>query len=371
MHSRLWFGLATVGFLLFGCADEDPKSNNDDFPDGSVDNGEECGYDELAYAENVTDCNASATDYMPRENDSADDTWAACISDDDTYHLIEESVSSIARVEAYDNVGDYLWNNSAPTAEDFVNARILFEEEQGLGSRVARRYDPHYDPPAGGESCEDEGVPELYPDYCVGPAVLQPLIVQAFAEGAQGNDLVVNAAKIHAALQWFLYVSSFKEGTTCAESPKDCDSCWAYYSGGTERGAPIGLAAEIDVWAPETHDRAYDGVLAVRCWRDLDQAVPATDTAMQALALDQLDFALLQGMGVLIRQYFMEISCTTGNYQKTALEALRVLIPLFDRETRERDASVADLLESETAKDAADVNVTAAMDAIDEIYPCP
>ncbi len=183
--------------------------------------------------------------------------------------------------------------------------------------------------------------------------------------------IVVNAAKIHAALQWFLYVSSFKESTTCAETPKDCDSCWAYYSGGTERDAPIGLAAEIDVWAPETHDRVYDGVLAVRCWRDLDQTVPAADTAMQALAQDQLDFALLRGMGVLIRQYFLEFSCTTGNYQEAALEALRVLIPLFDRETRELDASVADLLESETANDAADVNVTAALDVIDEIYPCP
>ena len=52
-------------------------------------------------------------------------------------------------------------------------------------------------------------------------------------------------------------------------------------------------------------------------------------------------------------------------------EALKVLVPLFDRETRERNAGVADILAAEVAKATADVDGQAAMAGIDSVYLCP
>jgi len=360
---------AVIAASASACAEDDPKENNPPLGDGGVE-GDECPEGEPEYDEDVSGCEPAETDYLPRENNSADDSWDECISDDNEYHQIEASVSSIARVEAYDEIGELLWHNSQPTPQDFLDARVIFEEEEGLGSRVARRYDPHYDPPEEG-SCEDEGIPEQYPDYCVGPATLQPTIVEAFAAGVEGEDLAVNAGLIEAALQWFLYVSAIKEATTCADVAKDCDSSWAYYTGGAPRDAPIGLAFDIDDYAPATHDRAYDGVLAVRCWRDLDPDEIATDLDLRDLAIAQLDFALLRGMGILVRQRFLELDCSTGDYQQAALEELRFLVPLLDRETRERDEVAADLLAEEVDKDADAVDVDAVVEALDSVYPCP
>ncbi|MCP4679980.1 MAG: hypothetical protein GY854_31705 [Deltaproteobacteria bacterium] len=362
-------------FLMFtgACAGKDPGDTDDRNTDDTgayPDAGEKCAENDLTYQENVSGCQPTVGDYLPRENGSADDEWEACISDDNTYHQVEESVSSISRVEVYEAIGELLWENDAISAEDFIDARVLFEEEQGLGSRVARRWDPHYKGPMEG-SCEDKGVPEAYPDYCVGPATLQPIIVDAFASGAGGEEMLVNAAKIEAALQWFFYVSSIKEATTCEDTPKDCDSCWAYYTGGTPRETPIGLAADIDDLAPATHDRAYDGVLAVRCWRDLDQEMPATDPAMQTRAISQLDTALLRGMSILVRQRFLALECSSGDHRAATLEALRILVPLLSRGTRERDPAAAGLILGEVGKEASVIDADAAIAALDDVYSCP
>jgi hypothetical protein len=354
---------------LAGCAEEDPEEDGEPLPDGGVE-GEPCPEGEPAYDEDVSGCDPEPTDYLPRENGSADDAWDACISDDNAYHQLEDSVSSIARVEAYEAIGDLLWQAGDPTSADFLDARVIYEQDEGLGSRVARRYDPHFAPPPAG-GCEDEGVPAQFPDYCVGPAVLQPLIVDAFAAGIEGEDLAVNAGRIEAALQWFLYVSVIKEATTCADVAKDCDSAWAYYTGGAPRETPAGLARDVDALAPATHDRAFDGVLAVRCWRDLDPGEIAADLPLRDLAIGQLDNALLRGVAILVRQRFLELGCSSGDYREAALEELRVLVPLLDRETRERDGTVADLLAATVLEAADGIDVEAAVMAIDEVYPCP
>jgi hypothetical protein len=363
-----------VRFLLFwssalaGCGEADPSPGDGSVVDDPI-VGTPCAT-APAYVEDVSGCVPLGTDYQPRDGGQTNG-WPACISDDDLYHQLEPSVSSIARVAAYDAIGGDLWEDGAtPTHEDFLAARVLFEEEQGLGSRVARRYDIHYDPPTTG-SCEDEGVPAAHPDHCVGPGTLQPIIVAAFADGAEGNHRIVNAYKIEAATQWFLYVSAIKEAFTCTTTAADCDSHWAYYSGGTARADPAGLAADVDALAPETHDRAYDGVLAVRCWRDLDPEETATDLARRDQSIAQLDRALLRGMSILIRQRFLALACSTSDYQQGHLEALRILVPLFDRETRSRSSTAADLLMTEVAKSAEAVDVSAVVDALDSTYPCP
>jgi len=371
MRKSLVILFLTMFSVLSSCRDDDPDASDGGISDASVDGGVECTEEELAYVEDVTGCTTSITDYTPREQNSATDGWVACISDDNIFHRIEESITSIARVEAYETIAGLLWDNPSMTPQDFLDARSQYQIGEGLDSRVVRRYDPHYDPPPGDVSCEDVDIPAQYPDYCVGPATLQPALLDAFNAGINGQDMIVSAYMIRAALQWFFYVSANKEATTCFGTPKDCDSCWAYYSGGTPRETPIGLAADIDWHAPETHDRVYDGVLALRCWRDLDPSVPADNVTLQELAIDQMDRALLRGMAIIIRQHFVELTCSTKDYREGAHEALRFLIQLFDRETRDRNPIVADLLLTEIAKQVEQVNVDEAIEAIDSLYPCP
>ncbi|MEZ4272255.1 MAG: hypothetical protein R3C68_12760 [Myxococcota bacterium] len=201
---------------------------------------------------------------------------------------------------------------------------------------------------------------------------MQPLIVQALTDGSLGKDRLVNAARVQAALQWFFYVSAIKEATTCADVAKDCDSSWAYLSGGSQRGTPSGLAAEINAIAPATFDRAFDGVLAVRCWRDIDTASPAADLELRDRAISQLDVATLRGVTILVRQRFARLACATGDHQRAALEALQILVPLLDRDLRDRGLSTtADFLDVEIAKSAADIDVAAVLTALDDAYPCP
>ena len=214
----------TLGLCLLGCPKADPET-----PDAGITPLIDAGAAADAGANNGTDCTTepnedlgacSVTDdaYLPRENGSADDSWAACISDDNTYHLAGDSTpSSVARVEAFDRIGALLWDHSiTPSADDFVQAKLIYAEDSGVGSRVARRYDTHYPEPPNGESCQDEGVPAQYPEYCVGPATLEPIINEAFLQGGQGNDPALNSARIRASLMWFYYVSAIKEGMTCA-----------------------------------------------------------------------------------------------------------------------------------------------------------
>lgn len=357
----------------YGCAADDPTANDPQIQDVAID-GAACS-PIPTYSENLSSCTPLATDYEPRDGGQTNG-WDACISDDDAYHRIQESVSSISRVEAYDAIADMLWRDGAtPTHEDFVAARVLFEEEQGLGSRVARRYDVHYPAPDTG-SCEDEGVADANASRCVGPATLLPIVVAAFADGAQGQNRIVNALKIQAALQWFLYVSSVKEATTCTDTAKDCDSAWAYYSGGTTRDAPRGLAADIDGLSEETHDRAFDGVLAVRCWRDLDPAETATNLDLRDQAIGQLDKAVFRGMSLMLRQHFAALPCASGDYLEGHWQAAQIIGSLFTPLLRLQDdtgapGDLADTIEAELAKDAGSADATAVMNAIDATLDCP
>ncbi len=366
MRARACHALLALAVALGACSG-DPNENG---PDGGADEpilGAPC-QPPPAYLEDVSGCSPAADDYQPR---TGVDTWPPCISDDDAYHPLGASISTIARVEAFETLATLLWRDAPrPTGQAFLAARILFEEEQGLGSRVARRYDPHYPAPATG-SCEDAGVPAAHPAYCVGPATIQPILNEAFAQGIQGRARVVNAARIHAALEWFLYVSVVKEATSCAATPADCDSHWAYYAGGGARDDPLGLGAQIRALAPETHQRIYDGLLAVRCWRNLDhEDGVAEDLALRDRAIAQLDRALLRGMALLVRQRFAELGCAEGHYREAALEGLRILVPLLDRAARARDPAAADFLRAEVQKAAETMDAAGAISRLDALFPC-
>ncbi len=356
---------------LTACGDGKTDNPDGDNPNPDVPQGE-C-VTRPTYTENVAACMPLATDYQPRVEGSANDSWAACISDDNTYHRIQESVSTIARVEGFETIASLLWApGKVPSPQAFVEARVKYAEAEGLDSRVQRREDIHYPLPANGARCRDAGIPEQYPDRCVGPAKLLPILNDAFVKGANNEQPLVQAARIEASLVWFLYVSALSEATSCGDKMADCDSAWAYYTGGTARAAPIGLARYVKELAPETHERAHDATLAVRCWRDLDRAVPAANTSLQLQARAQLDTATLRGVAVIVRQRFQELTCTSGEVKQARWAFLQVLVPLMDRAARELDATRADVLKAQMEKASPDeVDVSAAVAALDVLFDCP
>lgn len=230
----------------------------------------------------------------PAADDFPGEGWQACISDDGAWHLAgEETPSSAARVAAYEAIAALLWRNDCiPGPEEFIEAQGIYGEDGGVGSRVSRRYDARIDKPEGAD-CKAEDAGERWADYCVGPARIEPRILTAFAKGIAGDEPSLQAGRIRSGLLWFYWVSTYKEAFTCATARKDCDSAWAYYTGGKQASeTALGLGGEVAALHPAIHQAVFDGLLAVRCWRDLDAGEQAGDDALHARALAQLDRAL-------------------------------------------------------------------------------
>jgi hypothetical protein len=357
--------------LSVGCALKDPE------PSPKVDGGP--GTNALGFCEPkpsaadvLTGCQAKSDDYRPRDSGSSADSWPACISDDNRYHPINPSITTVSRVAAFDEIAGKLWEGDrVPTAQEFVEARVIYAQDQGLDSRVQRREDVHY--PAPPQPCSTAGIPADHPDRCVGPSKLLPVLNDAFAKGSQGEMPLVQAARIEAALLWFLYISALSEVTSCTTRAQDCDSAWAYYSGGTERAAPAGLSRYVKALSEETHQRAYDATLAVRCWRNLDQETgTATDVALRDRARAQLDRATLRGVALIARQRFTELLCSKDEVLAARWAFLQTLVPLLDRAARELDAVEADALKAQiSAAGPQLVDVPAALRSLDTLFPCP
>lgn len=315
------------------------------------------------------ECTPLDTDYAPGE----DDMWDACVSDDGEYHRILEDISTIARVSAYEELRTLLFDPTRdPTEQEFLDGRLIYQREQGLDSRVVRRYDPWFEVPEGTD-CTAEGVPAMFPDHCVGPALLQPVILDAFERGVRGEARSrVQAARIEASLLWFFYASTSKEAFTCTRKAKDCDSAYAYYTGGEPARDGIGLAADLQRVAPGAHDRAWDGVLALRCWRDLDDAEVATDLALRDRARAQLYRAVTQGVAMLVRDRLVQ-ACDSD--EETLLyhwTFARTLAPALERAAMERDATEAAALATALMPERPqDGDATRAIEAIDALFDCP
>ncbi|MDH5491273.1 MAG: hypothetical protein OEY14_04915, partial [Myxococcales bacterium] len=315
-------------------------------------------------------CAPDAADYHP----GATDSWAPCISDDGVYHLLGASVSSAQRVRAFEDIAALLFDPSRdPSPDDFLAARVLYQEDQGLDSRVVRRYDPHFSVPSGTD-CTLPGVPEAEPDYCVGPATLQPLLLAAFAAGYAPETAAprYHAGRIEAGLLWFFYVSTSKESLTCTGSPGDCDSAWAYYTGAEPAPGGIGLAGRIAAVDPEAHAEALLGALALRCWRDLDPAPMASDLILREAARTQYDTALLRGMARLVRAHALRLCESRDGELLYHWGFVRTLLPALLREARLRDPAAAARLQLEAERSQpSEIDVVALIEALDFTFPCP
>jgi hypothetical protein len=284
------------------------------------------------------------------------------------------SISSVARVSQFEMIAALLFDPTADaTADEFTMARMIYQTDQGLDSRVVRRYDPHFAVPMGTD-CAVAGTPAMYPDYCVGPARLGPAILDALNGGIAGTDPRRNAARVEAVLVWFLAVSTYKESFTCTTAPGDCDSSYAYYTGGEPRTGGLGLARLVRGVDTAAHDRAWDGLLALRCWRAIEgeTTVPATMTALRDQARAQYDRAVLDGVAAILRDRLARACAATGSERDYLWTFARTLAPYLDRELRERDTAGADALAATVAMDDPSIDaVAAAVDAIDGAFDCP
>ena len=313
---------------------------------------------------NGATCEQAASDYVP----GAQDAWAACISDDGDYHPFDPNISTIARIAAFEKIADLLGfgEDKAPSTQDFIDARVEYSVDQGLESRVSRREDEHY--PAAAKKCQDMTAEELAmnPDRCVGPARIQPLLNAAFQDGIDGKAPALNAARIEAALLWFFYASVYKEATTCATTQADCDSHFAYYTGGEAPDQGLGLSRYTRERSTQANDFVWNGILAVRCWRDLDNpAGEAMDLARRDEARAQLDRGLLRAVALIVRQRAGALPCDT------AWETVEILGAVLDREAVARDPETAAVLRAELAKGKDEIDVATFVKALDEVFPCP
>jgi hypothetical protein len=179
------------------------------------------------HEEFVGACQDNALDYLPRAAPSVPDgdadSWPACISDDNRYHLRGNTIpAAAARSVGFESMGEFLWQNACPpNAASFLAARDLYAVPGGLASRVARRQDVHFAEVPGDDkfACAQETVAAQYPDRCAGPAQLTPLINAAFVGGSDQVSPMAQAARIEAALLWFLYLSTLSEIWTKVWSP--------------------------------------------------------------------------------------------------------------------------------------------------------
>lgn len=374
--------LALASGLALGCSGQDPAG-----PDaGSTDAGAagpdggpppDASVGCAPYTEDVAACAPATTDYQPRRGHQAANGWPACVSDDNTWHLVgTDAPASSARSAAYDQMAALLWDNAAsPSNSDFLSARDAYSVDSGLASRVARRQDIHYAEVPGGDkfACQQAGVPAQYPDRCAGPAKLKPVIDDAFTLGLAGTEPRVQAARIQAALDWFLYLSLTSEVWTCSfNNVADCDSAAGYYSQLSARNDPKGLARYVRALGPETHERIHDALLAERCWRDADPAMPYANTGLYDLAQAQLYKAARRGVALLLRDRIGRIGCTTGEQRDAHVAYVKTLGGLLDHDAALADAADAAKLKAFTAAPTADAKAIAdAQAALDAVFECP
>ena len=349
---------------MTACGDDGPPSGPD-AGDGGTDGGI-CTTEH--HPPDASGCTADATDYAPGNG-----AYEPCISDRGHYVPIESTTSSIGRVRAFEEIAALLFDpDGIPSTADFTRARQIYQEDEGLDSRVVRRYDPHFEVPAGTD-CTAPDVPAAFPDHCVGPARLQPAALGALNAGIAGESPQANAGRLEGTLLSFLYVSTFKESLTCTTSPKDCDSAWAYYSGGEAARCGVGLSrylAEVD---PYAHDRAWDGALALRCWRDLDPAEVAVDLTLRDRARAQYDRALIDGVARLVQFRITQAGLSTDNGKKSFYwGSATTLGAILDHEMSARSPTDAAALREELAHEsAADADLARAVEAIDAVFDCP
>ncbi|MCX4246378.1 hypothetical protein [Paraliomyxa miuraensis] len=381
--------LCSTALLLAACPGDDTGSDGTESAEsGSADStgtGGDCvPSDEEIPALDESACTLAANDYTPTVNGSADDVWPACVNDDGDYHPLE-APGAAARVEAWEMIRSIFAAGLTP--EDFTAAREQYALDQGIESRTVRREDVHY--PNIPEAEQDPGVDfdkqctieanvMNYPDRCAGPAKIAPIINEAFMAGQTGEgDPAVHAARIDAAIGWFMYLSVIKEATfSCprAEKGADCDSSWAYYNGATGRANPLGFGGDVMDVSPMSNERVFDGIAAMKCFRDTQPADMDSDTSdpLYGYGYDQLDRANNHAAAVVLRdrlgrQLPLCGSEADANWAWVQTFGQGLIKPAQDADSGQA-ATLTALLENDAPTPA---DIQAGVVALDALFPCP
>lgn len=378
MHNRLRF-LSAVSLSLCAACSATPAENTpadmaiQPQADLSDPNFTGCRMGSGATTSSAS-CTPLATDYQPGKTVAG---WPTCVSDGNTYVPINANISTVPRIAAFEEIAKLLWEcDKVPSAQDFNEAKVQLTIANGLQSRLDRREDEHY--PAylngmGQTLCTDMTQASNQPNRCVGPVKMVPIINAALAAGALGQDPRVNAARIEGTLMWFFYTSVYKEAVTCGNTAtQDCDSSWAYYSGGEARGtAGKGFMRYVKVGDPSTHNRVYDATLATRCWRDGDMTVPPGNTTLQTRAYAQLDRALDRALAVVAMDRLGFMKRNTDDRKAADWAFSQVVIGALDRAAKAKDMTVAAKLTAELQKtDPKTVQIDVLISGLQQLFPC-
>ena len=398
MHLRR-FGLfmaCTAGWLLAGCPSGDDTgqdgsetgSHGSDTSAGSADSGSGSGGADCTPSDmeapplDESGCAAGANDYQPTVNGSADDAWPECANDDGGYTPFEQP-GSAARTEAWEQIRTIFAAGTTP--EDFTAAREQYALEEGIESRTVRREDIHYpnideadqDPMVDfDKQCTIEANVDKYPDRCAGPSKIAPIINDAFAAGQAGEgDPAVHAARIDAAIEWFMYLSVIKEAIfSCppADYGGDCDAAWGYYNGATDRTNPLGLGADVLAVSSQSNERIFDGIAAMRCWRDAYPADMDADTTdpLYGYGSEQLDRAATHGVAVVLRDRLsQQLAC--GDDAAANWAWIQVLGQAIIKPAQDADAGQAATWEALLSNDApTPEDILGGIAALDALFPC-
>jgi hypothetical protein len=376
--------------ILFGAGCGDDGGAGDDATSGPTDTsdsetGGECnplGGDIPPL--DTSSCMPSPSDYMPTVNASADDMWPACTNDDGAYHPFEQP-SSAARSEAYVMMRTIFDGDLSPAA--FTAAREQYSLPEGLESRCLRREDVHFpnipeaeqDPTVDfDKQCTIEAIVTNYPDRCAGPAKIVPILNEAFVNGQTGmGEPRVEAARIDAAVEWFLYLSVIKEATfSCppANFSGDCDAAWGYYSGATARDAAIGYGADVTALSSEANERVFDGLAAMRCWRDGYPAEMDGDTSdpLYVAGRDQLDRANNHAAALVLRDHLEQHLSLCGIEAEASWVWIQTFGQALVKPAQDADAGQAATLTALLANDAPTTeDIQGGVAALDALFPCP
>lgn len=370
-----------------GCPGDDTgaaETGNDSGADSTTGGGFECTpSDDEVPALDLSACTPDANDYQPTVNDSADDMWPTCANDGGGYTPFEQP-GSAARTEAWEMIRTIFAAGTTP--DDFTEARTQYSLEEGIESRVGRREDVHYpnideadqDPMVDfDKQCSIESNVTNYPDRCAGPAKIAPIINEAFVAGQSGQgDPAINAARIDAAIEWFMYLSVLKEATfSCppADYGGDCDAAWGYYNGATNRTNPLGYGGDVLAISPQTNERIFDGLAAMRCWRDAyapDMDADTTDP-LYGSGSAQLDTANNHGAAVVLRDRLsQQLACSEDAAANWAW--IQVFGQAIIKPAQDADTAQAATWEALIANDMpTPEEILAGAAALDALFPCP
>ncbi len=383
--------LAVGALASTACGDD---SGGDDAADdgGTADGGTaddptggDCMPSEVDIAPlDTSTCMPAATDYTPTINGSADDMWPACANDDGVYHPLDQP-GAAARTEAFAMIRSILAADLSPAG--FTMAREQYALDQGIESRTVRREDVRYpeipeadhDPAVDADKqCTVEANVMKYPDRCAGPAKIAPIINDAFMAAQMGEgDPAVHAARIDAAIAWFMYLSVIKESTfSCplADLGGDCDSGWGYYNGANARGAGIGFAADVIGVSPAADDRIIDGLSAMRCWRDSYPADMDADTSdpLYVAGRDQLDQANNHGAAIVLRDRMEQQLALCGSEADANWAWVQTFGQGLIKPAQDTDAGHASTLVALLGNDAPmPADIEGGIAALDALFPCP